>query len=89
MQYGYAWVDGGYRVAIGKPGRRWTHMVYQDGSTVRVQREEGAVQFRPIQGYTLPQLARSLLKPRNALGLKRTIMSGARAILKEAAHGLE
>ena len=83
MLHGITFIDGGYRPAIAKEGRIWTQVVYNDGSLVKVKRVKEKLSFRPID-YTLPKLARKMLRSRNTLGAKKSFTKTARAILKEA-----
>jgi hypothetical protein len=84
MLYGITFIDGGYRPAIAKEGRIWTQVVYNDGSTVKVKRTKEHLDFKPINNYTLPKLARRMLRSRNGLGCKKHVTKTARAILNTA-----
>ena len=83
MLYGITFIDGGYRPAIAKQGRVWTQVVFTDGATVKVKRVKMPLQFKAIP-YTLPRLARRMLRSRNVLGCKKTITKTARKLLNEA-----
>ncbi len=84
MKYGRAYVNGGFRPAIGKEGPKWTQVVYVDGSTVKVTRCLGNLEFTPLTGYTLQTLASRFLCRKNHFGTKMYISRRARKILKEA-----
>ncbi len=84
MRHGRAYVNGGFRPAIGKEGPKWTQVVYVDGSTVKVTRCLGNLEFKPIEGFTLRTLAARMLCRKNGLGTKMHVTKGARKILKEA-----
>lgn len=88
MEHGITFIEGGFRPAIAKVGHKWTHIVFIDGSRVRVIRERTnsrePIRFRPIQGYTIERLAKAMLKKTNSLGLPVTITKGARRVLREA-----
>ena len=84
MLYGTTFIDGGYRPAIAKQGRIWTQVVFNDGNTLKVKRVKDTLTFKPLPNYTLPKLARKMLRPRNTLGCKKSFTKAARAILNEA-----
>ena len=84
MLYGITFIDGGYRPAIAKQGRVWTHVVFNDGSVVKVKRTKGRVKFSPAPNYTQRKLAMRFLRAKNALGIKKTFTKAAKAILIEA-----
>jgi len=84
MLYGITFIDGGYRPAIAKQGRIWTQVVFNDGNTIKVKRVRDSLTFKPLPTYTLPKLARKMLRSRNVLGVKKHFTKGARAILTEA-----
>lgn len=84
MLHGTAFVKGGFRPVIVKQGHKWNHVVYNDGSNVRVHKTKEVVSFRPLRGYeNCVKLARRMLRPRNCLGVKKDITKGARRILRE------
>ena len=84
MLYGTTFIDGGYRPVIAKQGRIWTQVVFNDGNTMKVKRTKEALRFKPLPTYTLPKLARKMLRSRNTLGIKKSFTKTARAILTEA-----
>jgi len=83
MLHGITFIDGCYRPAIAKEGRIWTQVVYNDGSRVKTKRTKEHLTFKPID-YTLPKMARKMLRSRSTLGIKKSFTKTARAILKEA-----
>lgn len=93
MEHGITHIDGGFRCAICKPGRKFNHVVFLDGPNIRVKkvRANQPVKFSPIGGtkqhrFSLPYLAKRMLRQRTALGTKKHITKGARRILEEAAQ---
>jgi hypothetical protein len=84
MKYGVMFIDGGFRPAIVKEGRKWNQAVIQDGTKVRVRKIRKDLRLRPIAHYTQQQLARRMLRRKNCLGVKRKFTKAARLILNEA-----
>ena len=85
MQSGYTYIDGGFRVAICKEGRKWNQVVYIDGGTVRCRRTKERLTFRDC-GIPMTKLAKRMLRKRSALGTKKVINKGAAKVLTEAAQ---
>lgn len=84
MKYGRAYVNGGFRPAIGKVGPKWTRVVYLDGTNVKMTKHKGSLEFQPIKGYNLQALACRMLRRKNSLGIKIHVSKSARKILQEA-----
>lgn len=86
MEFGTAFIKGGFRPVIIKDGRKWSQIVLVDGASIIVAKKRvGKIRVKPLNGYTLDKLAKRLLRPRNVLGIKMSISKAARAILSEAA----
>jgi len=84
MLHGKAFVEGGFRPVIVKEGPKWSQYVHLDANRVRVGKAKGKLDVRPLQGYTLQQMASRFLQRTNVLGNKMAISRTARKLLTEA-----
>jgi len=87
MLHGITFIDGGWRPAIAKEGRKWTQVVYTDGSSVRVKKVKACPKFKPLACFDdQHHFCKRMLAKKNCLGIKKHFSKAALAILKE---GLE
>lgn len=68
IEFGRAFIEGLYRCALAKVGRKWTHVCFiDDGNKLRVTRVRNSerLRFQPLTGYeTAQKLARRFLSAR-------------------------
>lgn len=88
IKIGRFYVDGGSRPVVVKVADKWMHVVYLDGSWIKVKREpvKEMRYFTEFHGSTVKKVCKLFLRQTSAVsGCRREITKAAKAILMEGA----